>query len=79
MLNITQRKKQQPHTVAGRSGRGVMKGTAELYEEGTGLPSVWPEQQNPGCISGPAAARNVFWVVTGIINHFSVFTGLKAG
>lgn len=79
MLNIIQRKKQQPQTVAGRSGRGVMKGTAELYKGDIVLPSVWPEQQNPGCILGPAAARNVFWVVTGIINHFCVFTGLKAG
>lgn len=76
---MTQRRKQQRPTVVGRQDGSVMKGTAELYRRGMFLPSVLPEKQIPGYILGLAAARNVFWVVTEIINHFFVFTELTAG
>lgn len=57
----------------------MIKGTAEFYKRGMFLPSVLPEKQIPGCILGLPAARNVFWVVTEIINHFFVFAELMAG
>lgn len=65
--------------MVGRQAGGVIKGTAEFYKGGMFLPSVLPEKQIPGCLLGLAAARNVFWVVTEITNHFFVFTELMAG